>query len=399
MSQRKRLANWDDSDDDSGYPSALLEAARRDDWDSPTKASRRVRYQPRPRKPGKYRSQQVPQENQPTVLENEPLEGAEHEAPDVQVDRDPGIGSEIDTATISPEIAPGFSSEVPDNRLDTYVDAVTAHVAGFYHLEGNLFVVQGWDIEKGQSLDHWYHLEYKLLVGEADSNSLLVACTCPSGLDSTCIHGQFFVKYDVSSLLDFGDEHVSEHSLAIMFLQTSLQNDDVTSYFSVRSASTSALKGRAIVRHTGAPGGWSGTWRCSKDTGTATCIHVRRVLLVVGQGEDHGDIGNCGSFAASRPWEIAAAKYHTFQSTFRAGRHSPVTPSIILRLLPFALSQKLLSFSMHNRLARARLDARSTIASGLRSFACARSTLCADFTLIRSNSNRAPNAPPRVAGS
>jgi hypothetical protein len=93
-----------------------------------------------------------------------------------------------------------------------------------------------------------------------------------------------------------------EHSLAIMFLQTSLQNDDVMSYFSVLSASSSALKGRAIVRHTGAPGSWSGIWRCSKDAGSATCVHIRRVLLVVGQGEGDGDIlGNRGGFAASRP--------------------------------------------------------------------------------------------------
>ncbi|KAG2003594.1 hypothetical protein CC2G_004186 [Coprinopsis cinerea AmutBmut pab1-1] len=304
MSQRKRLANWDDSDDDNaGYPSALLEAARRDDWDSPTKAPRRVKYQPRPRKTGQNRSRPGPQENEPAVLENGTLD-AEHEAPDLQqVEHEPGIGSEIGTATISPEIggAAAYAPEVPDNRLDTYVDAVTAHVAGFYHLEGKLFVVQGWDIEKGQSLDHWYHLEYKLLIGETDSDSLLVACTCPSGLVSTCIHGQFFIKYDVESLLDFGDEHVSDHSLAIMFLQMSLQNDDVTSYFSVLSASTSALKGRAIVRHTGAPGSWSGTWRCSKDAGTVTCVHIRRVLLVVGQGDGDGEIGNRDGFMASRP--------------------------------------------------------------------------------------------------
>src|SRR5690606_27996988 len=46
------------------------------------------------------------------------------------------------------------------------------------------------------------------------------------------------------SRLDLGS---GEPSLAIMFLQTALQNDDLVSYFSVLSASSSALKGRAIV--------------------------------------------------------------------------------------------------------------------------------------------------------
>ncbi|EAU92068.2 hypothetical protein CC1G_06055 [Coprinopsis cinerea okayama7 len=190
------------------------------------------------------------------------------QALDLQLDDHEVIEPDMDSATISSEIAA--------DRIDTYVDAVTAHVAGFYHLEGKLFAVQGWDVEKGHSVDNWYHLEYKVLMGDVDP--ILVACTCPSGLDSTCIHAQFFVKYDVESLLEFGGNQNSEPSLAIMFLQNAVQNDNVASYFSVLSASSSALKGRAFVKHVGAPGSW-----------------------IVGDGEGDGVMGSHNGRAAGSP--------------------------------------------------------------------------------------------------
>src|SRR5690606_37955379 len=43
------------------------------------------------------------------------------------------------------------NSDLADAQLETYVDAINAHVAGFYHLDGNLFVVQGWDCVRAQS--------------------------------------------------------------------------------------------------------------------------------------------------------------------------------------------------------------------------------------------------------
>ena len=44
--------------------------------------------------------------------------------------------------------------------------------------------------------------------------------------------------------------------------------------FSVKGVSTSELKGRAIVSHTGVqPSG--GTWKCSKHADGTLCLHVR----------------------------------------------------------------------------------------------------------------------------
>ncbi|KAG2009480.1 hypothetical protein CC2G_012413 [Coprinopsis cinerea AmutBmut pab1-1] len=286
MSRRKRAANWDDSDDEA-YPSALLQSARREDWDSPTKATRKVQFRPRQRKtsqPSQAGPRQEHRQENDVFCSDHSLRSEQAPA-DLSGDQQAAIASEIEpggTATLFPDDTPiSDTPEIPDLRLDNYVDAVTAHVAGFYHLEGTLFVVQGWDVDKGHALDHWYHLEYKVLVLN-DSNDVLVACTCPSGLNNNCVHIQFFLKYDVESLLEVGNDRLDEPSIAVMFLQQALQNDDILSYFSVLSSSSSALKGRAIVRHTGAVGSWNGVWRCSKDTGTATCVHIRRVWTLVG---------------------------------------------------------------------------------------------------------------------
>lgn len=45
--------------------------------------------------------------------------------------------------------------------------------------------------------------------------------------------------------------------------------------FSVKGISTSELKGRAIVTHTGVePSG--GTWKCSKHSSGEVCVHVKQ---------------------------------------------------------------------------------------------------------------------------
>ncbi|KAG2006115.1 hypothetical protein CC2G_002460 [Coprinopsis cinerea AmutBmut pab1-1] len=265
-SRRRRRRILDDSDDEStanDYPVALLDAAREEDWDSPTKNRRTVTIKPKPRQDiGRRKKQRVEEE---VVRGNRELS---------EIVDDPVSGnSEIEPAHSG---SPDTQSEISEPDLDAFVDAINAHVAGFYHLERNLFVVQGWDIERKQTTDHWHHLEYETLDGE-----ILVACTCPSGMEDACVHQAFFKHFEIESLMDMREERNTE-SPAVLFLQRSLPTEEVVSMFSVQSSSSSALRGRAIVRHTGSSETWVGTWRCSKDHGQGGCVHVRRVQEMVG---------------------------------------------------------------------------------------------------------------------
>jgi hypothetical protein len=50
--------------------------------------------------------------------------------------------------------------------------------------------------------------------------------------------------------------------------------------FSVKSLSSSALKGRAIVQHSGTLP-WKGTWKCSKEPGNLGCPHIKIAFEVL----------------------------------------------------------------------------------------------------------------------
>jgi hypothetical protein len=124
-SSRVRLKHSDD--ESHSFPSQLFDSAKELEWDSPTKRQRTIVA------PRKARRRNVP--FQPAA---EGREGA-LDLPDNSV----GVSD-----LSQPSALPSASSEA---LLDSYAEAVEAQVAGFYHLEGNLFVVQGWDCEKGQT--------------------------------------------------------------------------------------------------------------------------------------------------------------------------------------------------------------------------------------------------------
>ncbi|EAU86898.2 hypothetical protein CC1G_10789 [Coprinopsis cinerea okayama7 len=290
---RKHKINWDYSDDEDSarYPSSLLQSATHDEGESPTKGRRIVVNRPRARSGVHRRKRQrgaidVVQQGSGSGLvvrdrNGSDSDGLPHWAPPEESEMD-----QIDSR----------NSELADAQLETYVDAINAHVAGFYHLDGNLFVVQGWDCVRAQSTEHWYHLEYKML-DKGTETEILLACTCPMGLDGSCIHCRFFTGYDVESLIDIRREGISnglrlnvpsslDEKRPIMFLQQPHLNDIMVSWFSVPSASSSALKGRAIVKHRGIQDHWDGIWQCSKDSSGPLCVHVRSVRALVG-----GDTG------------------------------------------------------------------------------------------------------------
>jgi hypothetical protein len=116
------------------------------------------------------------------------------------------------------ETALSSRSTITDEDIAAFTDAVNAYTTGFYHLEQNLFVVQGYNTEKRLSLvsfmnillssllmifqESWYHLQYIQING-----SLETACTCPAAVDDLCIHRHFFLRYEIRELLDEGKGH------------------------------------------------------------------------------------------------------------------------------------------------------------------------------------------------
>jgi hypothetical protein len=132
----------------------------------------------------------------------------------------------------------------------------------------------------------WYHLQYLWISGKVS-----VACTCPQGTQDSCIHQLFFESYDVESLADLRTDLPGEQILlgwgyqltcrfcsvdpdVALFVRQQIPNqEEFTTLFSVQSFSSSNLKGRAIVTHTGVQPN-SGSWRCSKDTAGTKCIHI-----------------------------------------------------------------------------------------------------------------------------
>lgn len=76
-------------------------------------------------------------------------------------------------------------------------------------------------------------------------------------------------------------------SKAKLFSQCPVSAVSFISHFSVDSTSSAALKGRAIVTHTGVRRD-TGTWKCSKDRNSLSCSHINesRKLLP----EDFGNM-------------------------------------------------------------------------------------------------------------
>jgi hypothetical protein len=66
----------------------------------------------------------------------------------------------------------------------------------------------------------------------------------------------------------------------IFFRQPIEHTSDVLTMFSVQSLSSSALKGRAIVQHSGTLP-WKGTWKCLKEPGNTGCPHIKIAFEVL----------------------------------------------------------------------------------------------------------------------
>ncbi|KAJ2935064.1 hypothetical protein H1R20_g1991, partial [Candolleomyces eurysporus] len=281
---RKRSSKVLDLDDpveaqSFDYPDSLVSSAKGNFDSSPTKATKRYV------RPLKRRPRAIPMER-----ETETETGGEEDwghpttpAPVVgpwEAFDDFGLASSsgTDLADDAAAVILGANSAVgfSDNDVASYLDAVESFAAGFYQVGESIFAVEGWDTQRCQATAGWYHLQHLIINSE-----LHVACTCPQAVRNFCIHQTFFKEYDVERLLQGRTLRVDSTDAVLYFRQQVPNVNEFVTMFSVRSFSSSQLKGRAIVTHTGRAYS-AGLWRCSKDPNSKTiCVHVQACFKIL----------------------------------------------------------------------------------------------------------------------
>ncbi|KAJ2919045.1 hypothetical protein MD484_g1311, partial [Candolleomyces efflorescens] len=255
MPSRRAPAEFDpgdsDGDNKAQYPTELFESASAegvDAWASPTKSSKRYQHTLKRRKThgrGRRRPEKVDEGNRGRCSDDEvdqapvAITGWDCEDPDQSAS--PARGP-VDDVIAGPDLGSD------ESILTAYAELVDAAVAVFQHIGDGIFVVQGWDARRKQLT-----LGNEVGVAFYETESLL----------------------EQNPLGDYGDPR------AAVFLRQPVPNTtDITTMFSVKSLSSSALKGRAIVQHTGTLP-WKGTWKCSKEPGNIACPHIKIAFEVL----------------------------------------------------------------------------------------------------------------------
>ena len=137
-SRRGKRARFLDADTDSEsthqFPPGLLNVP--DSYhSSPTKATKKVT---------------LPREKRPHVQRRN-LSKAVHPGNAVGGDIVAEDGSDFTAAIDYPVETDATGLRISEECLEAYIDGVNSHTVGFYHLERNLFVVQGYSIQKKET--------------------------------------------------------------------------------------------------------------------------------------------------------------------------------------------------------------------------------------------------------
>jgi hypothetical protein len=174
-SQGTRRKQKLDSDDESHvFPSTLFDSAKEIEWESLTKRQRTVVL---PRKAKKR-----------TEIHQPSLEDHDRDSAPWLGDSDRGLDSAVSHSGDPPfndngPLQPPISATMPPELLlEKYVEAVEAQVAGFYHLERNLFVFQGWDYIRGEATVSMGFLSDSIPMLKKAQNSLLGTTLNTAGL-------------------------------------------------------------------------------------------------------------------------------------------------------------------------------------------------------------------------
>ncbi|KAF6755499.1 hypothetical protein DFP72DRAFT_811750 [Ephemerocybe angulata] len=303
-SSRKRKAYDPEAQEDGVFPEELIQSALEGYGTSPKKKKKKhasARTQPKSKKANPNAKVQV-QSSQSTgtpkskLDQSPPPESTHSQAPLAR----PAAGAidfDLFNAADGEDQCYGQADddELPQgphlSNIDLFTDAVNNGVAGFKHIHGGLFVVQGWDLVKRRSKESWHHLQFQRVSGE-----ITTGCSCPlSTRGLVCIHQEYFLGAELAdhyeetlTIGEWGIFHPSDDAPAAkVFFQRPESTVAFLTLFSVESKSSSALKGRAIVSHLGSSRN-GGVWKCSKDMSLTSCAHISESMKLL--PEEFGDL-------------------------------------------------------------------------------------------------------------
>lgn len=138
-----------DSDDEGSYeyPTALFDSVRDTEWTSPSKRQRVVHNAKRS---GSHR--RIPRREPESPSTQAGLEDlGELLRADDNNDKEMEVQNDFKDSIDQPP-ATNRTPSISDLALAAFVDAVNSYSVGFYHLEQNLFVVQGYDVLRNLAL-------------------------------------------------------------------------------------------------------------------------------------------------------------------------------------------------------------------------------------------------------
>ncbi|KAJ3509128.1 hypothetical protein NMY22_g16401 [Coprinellus aureogranulatus] len=135
--------------------------------------------------------------------------------------------------------------------------------------------------------------------GEGLEEVAAVGLAFPARGLGSCVHSRYFDEHRVGDLEEIDEDPPS----AVIFLQRIVPCGSLHTLFSVESMSAAALRGRAIVSHTGTQRD-TGKWKCNKDSGSSSCSHIKKARELL--PEDLSSIPGVGQ-AGDEEIEVAAS--------------------------------------------------------------------------------------------
>ncbi|KAF9476550.1 hypothetical protein BDN70DRAFT_812128 [Pholiota conissans] len=154
-------------------------------------------------------------------------------------------------------------------KYSIFVDAVASDQCSFLQLTQDIFIANGWNINKDEATTKWYHI-HSIPVGDKQTT----ACLCPQGKDNgRCFHARYLD--DFKDLKFPSDEH-NKNQTFMCSRYEDVRDGVYICTFSVPpppGRSSSTIKQRSVVTYYGDDSG-KGTWSCSIDVSAISCSHI-----------------------------------------------------------------------------------------------------------------------------
>ncbi|KAJ3504073.1 hypothetical protein NLJ89_g8132 [Agrocybe chaxingu] len=199
-----------------------------------------------------------------------------------------------------------------DLQYEVYLEHALAGAAGWFRLEREVYVVQGWDNRRKETKAYWYHL-HSSNVGDQE----VLVCFCPTfTAHDKCVHIKYFKEFGSYQFPESTSQKRERHRSVVLFLWDVNEARSLQVFSVISDDRKESVKARAIVSHVGDVAN-GGDWTCSKD-GKGECSHKRRAKKYLqdlegeegGHGVDEdGEGEEVSGFIAALPRGIPAISH------------------------------------------------------------------------------------------